>query len=64
AVKELISGALLITLIYWLFGGNIPLVFAILFPLIYFALCVVIKVINLSDLRVILPKGCLSRSSV
>ncbi len=55
AVKELISGGLLITVIYWLFDGNVPAVFAPIFPVVYFAVCVMLKVMSPSDLRIIFP---------
>ncbi|MBI5809841.1 MAG: oligosaccharide flippase family protein [Deltaproteobacteria bacterium] len=56
AVKELVSGGLLISAIYWLFNGNIPAVFALIFPVIYFAVCVLLKVLSPSDLWIIFPR--------
>ncbi|MBI5238018.1 MAG: oligosaccharide flippase family protein [Deltaproteobacteria bacterium] len=56
AVKELVSGGLLISAVYWLFSGNIPAVLALIFPVIYLAVCVLLKVLSPSDLRIIFPR--------
>jgi len=55
-MKELLLGGLLISSLYGLFDGDIPIVFAVVFPLGYFVLCVIFKTINLSDIRIIFRK--------
>ena len=57
AVKELLAGALMITGVYWFFDGSVSFVFALIFPAAYFAVCVLLKVISLADLRIIFSKG-------
>lgn len=61
-IKELVLGPLLISFIYWYFDGNIPLVFALIFPLTYFVIMLFLKVMNLSDLRIILSKEFFDKS--
>lgn len=53
ALKVMISGGLLISFHYWAFDGDIPLAFILVFPIIYFAVCVLLKVMGPADLKII-----------
>ncbi|HBG46834.1 MAG TPA: hypothetical protein DDW94_07580 [Deltaproteobacteria bacterium] len=55
ALKVMVSGGLLITFLYWAFDGNIPFAFILIFPAVYFAACVLLKVMSLADLKMIFP---------
>ena len=58
-IKEIVLGAVSFYVVYICFFGNIPMVFAVVFPVGYFALCVIFKVVNLLDIKTILRRSVL-----
>lgn len=59
-LKETVLGAVLIYITYSFFNGDIPVVFAVIFPLVYLVLCIVLNVVNLTDIRTMLRAGVLA----